>query len=168
LVNGVVNVVLPPPITITNIILCKTIVCQGYTVKINVTTLNEGDSPQTFNLTIYYNSNEIGTQTITQTPGTQTTTFTWNTTGIAKYINYTISAETAEGFLTDGTITVVHPGDVNGDKVVDIFDLVLVANAYGSSEGDPSYIPKADINDDGTIDIFDLVLVSSHYGETDL
>jgi len=55
---------------------------------------------------------------------------------------------------------------VNGDRVVDIFDLVLVASSYGSSHGEPCYNPNADINNDGIIDIFDLVLVANHYGET--
>lgn len=145
----------------------KTLVYQNHSILIHVTTQNQGNFTENFNLTTYCNTTAIDTQTITLTNGTSTTTdFAWNTTGIATYINYTISAETAESSLTNGTITVVHPGDVNGDEIVDIFDLVLVANAYGSSKGDPSYIPNADINDDGTIDIFDLVLVSSHYGET--
>jgi len=55
--------------------------------------------------------------------------------------------------------------DVNRDGIVDIFDLVLVANAYGSKPGDPKWNPDADLNKDGIIDIFDLVRIANAYGE---
>jgi len=54
--------------------------------------------------------------------------------------------------------------DVNGDGLVDIFDLVAVALAYGSKPNDPNWNSNADLNDDGLVDIFDLVIVSAHYG----
>ena len=45
--------------------------------------------------------------------------------------------------------------------MVNIFDLVLVGSAFGTSgEGLP-----ADVNGDGKVDIFDLVTVASHFGE---
>ena len=53
------------------------------------------------------------------------------------------------------------PSDVNGDGVVDIFDLSLVAKALGiSGKGFP-----ADVNDDGVVSILDLVTVAAHFGE---
>ena len=51
--------------------------------------------------------------------------------------------------------------DINGDDVVDILDLVLVAGAFGET-GDH----VADVNDDSVVDILDLVLVASAFGET--
>ena len=63
--------------------------------------------------------------------------------------------------LTPGLI-----GDLNGDGVVDIYDLVIVAAAYGSSPGDHNWDARADTNNDSVIDIFDLVTVASHFGET--
>jgi len=56
--------------------------------------------------------------------------------------------------------------DPNNDGKIDIFDLVIVAAAYGSSPGDPNWDQRADLTNDGTIDIFDLVIIASHYGET--
>lgn len=56
-------------------------------------------------------------------------------------------------------------GDVNGDCRVNIFDLVTVAIAYGSSPGDPRWNPDADLKDDGRINIFDLVIVAINYGD---
>ena len=50
-------------------------------------------------------------------------------------------------------------GDVNGDGVVNIADLVLVANSIGAT-GDT----LADVNDDGVVNIADLVLVAGRIG----
>jgi hypothetical protein len=55
-------------------------------------------------------------------------------------------------------------GDVNGDGVVDIFDLSLVGLAYGSFEGEPRYNPDADLNEDGIVDIGDITIVCINYG----
>jgi len=55
-------------------------------------------------------------------------------------------------------------GDVNRDYTVDLFDLVKVARAYGTSPGDSLWDPAADVNGDGTVDIFDLVIVAKQYG----
>ena len=52
--------------------------------------------------------------------------------------------------------------DINNDGVVDIRDLVLVANNFG--EGTPAY-PKVDVNKDGKVNILDLLLVAAHFGE---
>jgi len=56
-------------------------------------------------------------------------------------------------------------GDINSDGAVDIFDLVLVANAYGSQPGDPNWNPDADVNEDGVVDIFDLTSVAPFWGQ---
>ena len=53
------------------------------------------------------------------------------------------------------------PWDVNGDGMVNIQDLVLVASEFGQS-GESL---KGDVNGDGSVNILDLVLVSSHFGE---
>ncbi len=49
--------------------------------------------------------------------------------------------------------------DVNGDGVVNILDLVLVAGNFGQSGEN-----AADINGDGTVNIQDLVLVAAEIG----
>ena len=45
-------------------------------------------------------------------------------------------------------------GDVNGDGIVNILDLVLVASQIGKSI-DPTQVPNPDVNEDGTVDILD-------------
>ena len=73
----------------------------------------------------------------------------------------TDSTMTAEITITTTIEPPPTPWDVNGDGIVNIQDLVLVAGQFGESgEG-----LKGDINGDGTVNIQDLVLVASHLGE---
>ena len=50
------------------------------------------------------------------------------------------------------------PEDVNGDDVVNIFDLMLVAQAISSGGG------EGDVNGDGVVNVFDLVQVAGAIG----
>ena len=50
--------------------------------------------------------------------------------------------------------------DVNGDCVVDISDLIIVAKHFG---GEPPTAPRADVNGDGVVDIRDLVLIVTNF-----
>lgn len=52
--------------------------------------------------------------------------------------------------------------DVNGDRVVNILDLVIVAQAFDK------YNANADVNGDGVVSILDLVLVASALGNDDM
>lgn len=56
-------------------------------------------------------------------------------------------------------------GDVNGDAVIDIFDIVAVARLIGTSSGTAEYMSTADLNTDGIIEVFELVTVARHFGE---
>ena len=63
------------------------------------------------------------------------------------------------------TITIKRmPGDLNSDGVVNILDLVKVANAFGN-EGEGLV---ADVTMDGVVNILDLVKVASYFGETQI
>ena len=52
------------------------------------------------------------------------------------------------------------PTDINGDGVVNVLDLILVAQRFGGTAGD--------VNGDGTTNILDLILVAQHLGEASL
>ncbi|MBI1930732.1 transglycosylase SLT domain-containing protein [Candidatus Poribacteria bacterium] len=54
------------------------------------------------------------------------------------------------------------PWEVDGNGAVDIFDLALVARAFGASGKGIA----ADVNGDGVVNILDLVMVAAHFGET--
>jgi len=54
--------------------------------------------------------------------------------------------------------------DINRDGIVDIFDVVTAASAFGSYPGHPRWNPIADIKQDGIIDIFDLVIIGINFG----
>ena len=52
-----------------------------------------------------------------------------------------------------------HPrGDINFDKVIDIYDLIIVAAAYGG------YDQRADLDGNYIVDIYDLIIVAVDYG----
>ena len=50
-----------------------------------------------------------------------------------------------------------NPADVNGDGVVNILDLVVVAQGMGTDT------PDADVNGDGVVNVFDLVFVANQF-----
>ena len=50
-----------------------------------------------------------------------------------------------------------NAADVNGDGVVNIFDLTLVAQAIGTGDG------QGDVNGDGVVNVFDLVFVANQF-----
>jgi len=55
---------------------------------------------------------------------------------------------------------------VDGDRDVDIFDIVCMAGVYGVEYPDPRYDRLCDVDLDGDIDIFDIVIAAGHYGES--
>jgi hypothetical protein len=57
-------------------------------------------------------------------------------------------------------------GDINGDRVVDIYDAIMLANSYNLRLGDANWNPNADINNDGEVDIYDAIILAGNYGKT--
>jgi predicted secreted protein len=56
-------------------------------------------------------------------------------------------------------------GDLNGDSKVNLQDLVILANAYGSRPGDAIWKINADIDGNGEVGLPDLVMLALHYGQ---
>lgn len=164
-------------IGITSITTSKTIIVQGYSLHINIRSVNYGVNTENFNVTVYANTTIVATLTnLTLSSGNSTTLIlTWDTTD-CDYDNYTISTyaspvpgevDTSDNTLfADKEICVTIPGDVDGDFDVDIYDVVKITGVYWSELGDPEYKPNSDINGDGIIDIYDVIICTSHYGET--
>jgi len=170
-------------VAVINVASSATKAYVGEMVNITVVAENQGDSTETFNVTTTYENTTLG---IFETVGTQEVTglapeqnvvltFTWNTTDAQPCVYYAIKAEAStvpgeidltDNTYTDGTVKVNMVGDINGDGIVDIADLTIVAVAYGQFEGEPGYNPEADLNKDGIIDIADISIVTMNYGNT--
>ena len=75
---------------------------------------------------------------------------------------------TAETIAQSLTITLRSGGnasDIDGNKRVDLSDMVALARAYGSKAGDRRYDNTADLNGDGRVDGADLQILRLHYGD---
>jgi len=115
------------------------------------------------------------TQLVVSVGGSATFTVHWNTVGQGLG-NYTVTSSvapvngevnTVDNFFQCGNeVCVTLPGDVDADHDVDIFDIVGLADAYGTVAGQPGYESNRDINGDGNINIFDIVIAAGNYGES--
>ena len=89
----------------------------------------------------------------------QTITLPMETTGVASGITatqYTVPDLDGEIFLkAESGLETPLTADLNGDGVVNIQDLVIVANAFGKAE--------PDLNGDGVVNIQDLVIVANAF-----
>lgn len=56
--------------------------------------------------------------------------------------------------------------DINGDEMINIVDLFLVAIAFGSKLGDPKWNARADVTNDGSINIIDIRMVARKFGKS--
>jgi len=174
-------------IATVNVTRSKTVVCQGYSVSINVTVENQGDVTELFNVTAYANTTTIEIKEVTLMSGNSANvTFMWNTTGFAKG-NYTVSAYawqvTGETDLTDNTysdgwIIVAMIGDITGpdgypDGKCDMRDIGAVARRFGITPQNPLWNPNCDITGptvgvpDEKIDMRDIGVVAKNFGKAD-
>ncbi len=55
-------------------------------------------------------------------------------------------------------------GDANRNDVVDVSDLLVLADAWGSRLGDADYNALCDFNNDGSVDVTDLLAVGGSWG----
>jgi hypothetical protein len=68
----------------------------------------------------------------------------------------------------DAAITVTGstiPGDLNGDCLVDILDIMLVASHWNTAAGDPTYDARCDLNGDARVDIVDIMMVAAQWNQ---
>jgi hypothetical protein len=169
-----VNITEGHDVAVTSVTSSKTVVGQGYTVSINVTVANYGNSTETFQVTAYANATSIASQNITLSGGSfATITFVWNTTSFAKG-NYTISAyawpvpdeiNTENNNLTDGIVKVTIPGDIDGDFYVDVRDAAKIGMYWEQKV--PPAPSNVDINGDGIINIRDAAIIGLNWLKED-
>jgi len=60
----------------------------------------------------------------------------------------------------------VRDGDLNGDGVVNILDISIIANSFGSYPSHMRWNPKADLNSDNSVSIIDVALTAREFGKS--
>jgi len=100
-------------VAVISIVPEETLIQQNQTISVNVTAANPGNYTETFNVTLFYDSVEIGIQNVTlETGESRILTFVWNTTGILQG-NYTLNATAStvpyEVSTDDNTVTLQSP-----------------------------------------------------------
>jgi hypothetical protein len=172
---AVKEVFLRPDLAVLSVNVSKTVVGEGYNVTVKVVVENQGDSFETLNITIYATSTLIMMENITlDRRESATLNFTWDTSDWEKG-NYTVNAfvnpveeelDTGDNLFSDGLVLITIAGDVDGDKDIDIYDIVSIATTYGIVAPDPMYQSNNDIDGDGDIDIYDVVAAAGNYGKS--
>jgi parallel beta-helix repeat protein len=152
----------------------RTVVPEGYSsiVWVNATVLNYGIQAETFNLTLQIGK-AIQEQVLSLMERNSTAlAFSLNVSGWAKG-NYPLSVHASpvpgETDTTDndyeGVLVVSILGDINGDFTADIYDAIILANAYNSKPGSPNWNPNSDLKADEIIDIYDAIILANHYNQ---
>ena len=151
-------------------------VYQGcYNLTILVTIKNTGDYPESTYGGLWYNYTAgeiIGPFPAKELPVGQSATYalSWDTTYVPIYYNYTLTAIVSYYINDSSTMNVPNfqvriPGDVNGDTVVNMRDIALVARAFGSNKTSSNWNLYADINGDGVVNMRDVALAARHFGQ---
>ncbi|MBS7621829.1 hypothetical protein KEJ32_06945 [Candidatus Bathyarchaeota archaeon] len=173
-INGIIYVTEALPtvtdVAITQVKTSATAVYSGKIVNISVTAANLGETNATFNISVYYNTSLIGTQTIVDLPPQQNVTliFAWNTTGLQPGQSFTIRAEATSipgetnlenNVFIDGVVKIKMLGDLNGDGKIDMSDVGSLTRAFGTKKKDLRWNEEADLNNDGKIDMTDVGII---------
>jgi hypothetical protein len=161
-------------IVVDNVEPLKTIVGEGYTIRLNVSIRNAGYHTETFTLKAYANATFAASKIVAILSESSTTAIvTWNTSGFVKgCYNISVIAEavpyetnTTDNNCADGTVFVAFAGDVNGDEKVEGKDVAWLAKCYNFQSGQLGYLVNVDINDDEKIDGKDIAILSKNYGK---
>ena len=96
LIDGAINVLMvyAHDVAVTNVLPSATEVCIGQVLNVSVVVRNKGDIAENFNVTLYCESNAIGTQIVADLePGAEATLrFSWDTTDVTPDASYTMEA----------------------------------------------------------------------------
>lgn len=79
-----------------------------------------------------------------------------------------LTVKEADGDIDTSTKDIViscFSADVNCDDKVNVFDVLLIATAWGTCVGEPGYKAEYDLNEDECIDVEDLTIVAEYWGQ---
>jgi probable HAF family extracellular repeat protein len=82
----------------------------------------------------------------------------------AKWLRRVVPVDASRGTASPLTATLL-PGDINDDNKVNIADLGLLADAFGSTPASSRWNANADLNCDNRVDITDLGLLADNFGK---
>ena len=164
----------PPDIALAYLAPSKTIAKEGSLVTLIMHFENQGNKVEKFARHTYLNGSLFRSENFTLIGGENLDLpRVWDTAGFAKG-NYTVTVlleplqgevDTADNSMTT-YVFITIAGDLNGDRVVDIYDAIVLANHFGFHQWYPLWDNNVDINDDGVIDIFDAILLAANYGKS--
>jgi len=128
----------------------------------NVIVVNNESSEHVYDITIYANTMVVGSTSVSVPAySTKTVNVACSIAGLVKG-NYILKADG----LPIGGLFVTLAGDVDGNRAVNIFDIVKMAGVYGIKNTDIRYDPYCDLDNDGDTDIFDIVQAAGNYGKS--
>ncbi|MDH7563799.1 MAG: NosD domain-containing protein [Candidatus Bathyarchaeota archaeon] len=161
-------------IAVQNVSTHRTILWQGIDFYVNIEIANYGFNEETIDVIIYANSTPIYECLGVILEGGRTAALSCKCSITLPLGIYKISAaadtlqgetDTSDNTFANGNVLIGMPYDANGDGVIDLKDVVLVALAFGSSLGRPTWNPNCDMNGDLKIDLKDYFVVCSNYGQ---
>jgi len=165
----------PPDAAALNILSSKTIVGEGFSTNVTVFLENQGSKIEELNSTFHANETFIGYQTfMLRSNNSIIYSSEWDLASLAKG-NYSLSVRIfsleGETDLNDNSLSgnwvfISIPGDLNGDKTVDIYDAILLVGCFNAVPYSPHWNPNRDINNDGIIDLFDALILAANYGKS--
>jgi hypothetical protein len=97
--------------------------------------------------------------------------YVWNTSLQTPRKNYLIKVIATDGVnvgedVSDNSFTITFQGDLDTDGSVNIYDIFILAKAFGTYPGHPRWNPKADIDGNNKVDISDVFAMAKQYGKT--
>jgi len=165
-------------IAIADVIPGKNEVYQEEALLLNVVVRNKGTYTESFTVYCYANSTLIDSETITDLVGEAEIVLPldWNTLDFTRG-NYILEAttstvegdyDTSNNAFTYSAVRVKLQGDINDNGKVDVNDIFLLGEAFGSTGGPPpsaSWNSDADLNGDNSVNSLDLSELSDSYGK---
>ena len=159
---------------ITDYAVAKTVVGQGYLLRVKLKILNYGVNDESFLATANANASTVAMQAVALTKCSYIIiALTWNTSSY-NHGYYSINTyawpvqgenDTANNNCTMGSVLVTVPGDINGDFTVDIYDAITLAGGFNTLPGNLHWNANADINGDNPVDIFDAIILAGHFNQ---
>ena len=116
-------------------------------------------------------SNNSGLTWTPITVDAHTLSYTWDIRELSPGKSYMVKVVATDGLnvgedTSDKAFSITFREDINTDGKVNIVDIFIVAEAFGSSTEDPRWYPEADIDGDGKVNIVDISTIARKFGKS--